>query len=145
MEYEQAAELNAAIRRLGISHRSQAAAMIAELGLSIGQELLLMELASNGPRTQAQLATAARCEPPTITAAVRKLQAAGLVVRTPSVRDARAIVVSLTPQGQELQPALSSAWQDLADQAVSQIANTDVDEVIATLSAMTQGLESRQE
>lgn len=140
MEFEQAARLNAAIRRLAIGHRSRAAAMLADLGLSIGQEVLLLELAGSGPRTQAQLAAAARCEPPTITMAVRKLEAAGLVSRAPSAVDARAIVVSVTPQGQELLPALRSAWQELADQTITEIGALPVNQLIEILDALTLGL-----
>ena len=140
MNFEQAEALNAAIRRLVISHRGRASVMLAELGLNIGQEVLLLELARVGPRTQAQLATAARCEPPTITMAVRKLEAAGLVDRAPSAQDARAVVVSLTAHGQELLPALRRTWQDLAEQTISQAADMSATQVIDTLDRLSQGL-----
>jgi DNA-binding MarR family transcriptional regulator len=140
MEYEQAEELNAAIRRLAISHRSRAAALLGELGLSIGQEVLLLELARTGPRTQAQLAAAARCEPPTITMAVRKLEAAGLVSRAPSAVDARAIVVSVTAHGEELLPALRTTWQDLAEQTVAEVGGLSVEQIIDALDRLARGL-----
>ena len=142
MDYEQAAALNAAIRRFAIAHRSVAASMLAEIGLSIGQEVLLFELAENGPRTQAQLAAAARCEPPTITLAVRKLEAAGLVSRTPSPHDARAILVSVTTHAEELLPTLRAAWQELAERTVAQASQTPIPQIIDTLNALAQGLTS---
>jgi len=58
--------------------------------------VLLLELAEQGPRSQAQLAQASGCEPPTITNSVRKLEAAGLVVRDPSPTYGRVTIVELS-------------------------------------------------
>lgn len=99
MEFEQADAINAAIRAIGMRHRALAAALLAPLGLHPGQEVLLLEIAAHGPCTQVQLATASGCEPPTITGSVRKLEDAGLVVRTPSPTDGRATIVDLSERG----------------------------------------------
>ncbi|MDP9461837.1 MAG: MarR family transcriptional regulator [Actinomycetota bacterium] len=83
MDLARADALNAAIRAIGMRHRALAATLLAPLGLYPGQEILLLDLDAHGPRTQVQLATASGCEPPTITGSVRKLEDAGLVVRSP--------------------------------------------------------------
>src|SRR4051794_9189977 len=100
-------------------HRARAAALLAELNLHPGQEVLLLELAQHGPRTQVQLAHGAGCEPPSITLMVRKLEAGGLVSRSPSPTDGRATIVELTEAGHALVPRLQRAWQSLAEETTA--------------------------
>lgn len=115
MEWDEAADLNSAIRAVAMRHRAMATTALARLGLSPGQEVVLFDLAEKGPRTQIQLAATAGCEPPTMTAAVRKLQGLGLVTRSRCRSDARAVVVDLTDKGRRLVPQLQQAWIELAD------------------------------
>lgn len=129
MDFDHANVLNEAIRAVGIRHRALAGALLAPLGLHTGQEVLLLELAEQGPRTQRQLAAASGCEPPTITISVRKLEAAGLVVRRPSPTDQRATIVELSDRGQELLPKLKSAWHQLAEQTVAGVTSTPLDQL----------------
>lgn len=139
MDYEQAAALNAAIRTVGIRHRALAGAQLAPLGLHPGQEVLLLELDAEGPRTQGQLATAGHCEPPTITNSVRKLEAAGLVLRRRSPTDARATIVELTDRGRALMPDLKRAWQQLAEQTATGT-TTPLDQLTTTLTDLAANL-----
>jgi DNA-binding MarR family transcriptional regulator len=140
VRYDDAAAVNRAIRRAAIRHRARAGALLATLGLNIGQEILLFELAAHGERTQAQLASGAGCEPPTITMAVRKLEAAGLVRRTPSVSDARAIVVSLTDEGRALLPAVRAVLQQLADETVAGMSRADREALVRLLGCAAGNL-----
>jgi DNA-binding MarR family transcriptional regulator len=141
MDYEQAFALNRAIRTIGMRHRALAAAELSQVGLSVGQENLIMELAKRGPRTQVQLATAAGCEAPTITSAVQRLEALGLVTRRPSTEDRRATVVQLTAKGEGLLAALSTAWMHLAETTVAGLSHTGVDELIEALSDLAGSLQ----
>lgn len=140
MRYDDAAAVNRAIRRAGIRHRTRAATLLASIGLNIGQEILLFQLAAHGERTQAQLASGAGCEPPTITMAVRKLEAAGLVRRTPSATDARAIVVSLTDEGQALLPELRAVLQQLAEETVAGMSRADREALVRLLGCVADNL-----
>jgi DNA-binding MarR family transcriptional regulator len=119
MIYEDALEVNALLKAVGMRHRARASELIAPLGLSIGQEQMLLELDRSGPSSQAQLAAAASCEPPTVTIAVRKLEAAGLITRAPSATDARALRVELTAEGRSLMTRLRSVWCELAEEATA--------------------------
>ena len=96
MDFDQADALNEAIRAIGIRHRALAIAALAPLGIHPGHKLILLELESAGPSTQAQLATASGYEPPSITLSVRQLEAAGLVIRRSSLTDGRATIVELS-------------------------------------------------
>ena len=124
MNFDQADELNEAIRAIGTRHRALAIAALAPLGIHPGHKVLLLELESEGPRTQVQLAGASGYEPPTITMSVRQLEAAGFVLRRPSPTDGRATIVELTDKGRALLPRLRSAWRAVAEQTVGGLAST---------------------
>jgi DNA-binding MarR family transcriptional regulator len=130
--------LNEAIRAIGIRHRALAGALLAPLGLHPGQEVLLLEL-DQGPRSQAQLAAASGCEPPTITNSVRKLEAAGLVVRRPSPTDGRVTIVELSDHGQAALPGLKTAWLQLAEQTVA-FCGTPLDELTRVATDLARSL-----
>ncbi len=133
MDFEQAEAVNTAIRSIGIRHRALADALLAPLGLHTGQEVLLLELDAKGPRSQGQLAVSSGCEPPTITGSVRKLEAAGYVVRRPSPTDGRVTIVELSDQGQALVPRLKAAWQQLAEQTAAGATSTPLDQLTDVL------------
>jgi len=133
VDFEQAEAVNTAIRSIGIRHRALADALLAPLGLHTGQEVLLLELDAKGPRSQGQLAVSSGCEPPTITGSVRKLEAAGYVVRRPSPTDGRVTIVELSEQGQALVPRLKAAWQQLAEQTAAGATSTPLDQLTDVL------------
>jgi DNA-binding MarR family transcriptional regulator len=141
MDVEQANAFNEALRAIGIRHRALAGALLAPLGLHPGQEVLLLELA-RGPRSQAQLAAASGCEPPTITNSIRKLEAAGLVVRRPSASDGRVTIVELSEHGHAVLPGLKAAWLQLAEQSVA-LCSTPLDELARAVTDLARSLNDR--
>ena len=66
------------------------------------QRSILTTLERHGPRTHGELADAERVRPPTITAAVDRLEARGLVARTRDATDRRVARVALTAEGRTL-------------------------------------------
>lgn len=140
MNFDQADALNEAIRAIGIRHRALAVAALAPLGIHPGHKLLLLELESAGPRTQAQLADACGYEPPTITLSVRQLESAGLVIRRPSPTDRRTTIVELSDEGRSLLPRLKSAWSRVGEQTVAGLGSTSVDQLADVLADLAAGL-----
>jgi len=140
MDFEQADALNEAVRAIGIRHRALAVAAMAPFGIHPGHKLILLELESAGPRTQARLATASGYEPPTITLSVQQLEAAGLVARGSSPTDGRVSIVELTEQGRALLPKLKAAWRGVAEQTVAGLESTSVEELIAVLQDLAGSL-----
>ncbi|MFL6077012.1 MAG: MarR family winged helix-turn-helix transcriptional regulator [Mycobacteriales bacterium] len=140
MDYAQADALNSAIRTISLRHRARFAAMLAELDLHPGHEAVLFQLDTHGPLTQKQLAAGAECEPPTITLMVRKLEAAGLVSRSPSATDARSVVVELTGEGRRTIPRIRKMWQELAEQTVASLDTTTREQLLAALTDLAAGL-----
>lgn len=142
MNFDQADGLNEAIRAIGIRHRALAIAALAPLGIHPGHKLLLLELETAGPRSQAQLADASGYEPPTITMSVRQLEAAGLVLRRPSQSDGRAVIVELSDKGRKLLPKLKDAWRRLAEETVAGLPPARVDQLNDVLADLAASLTS---
>ena len=140
MDFAHADELNQAIRQISQQHQSLAAALLADLGLHAGQALFLLELDAQGPRTQTQLAAALGVEPPSITGMAVKLQAAGLITRTPAPRDARAMVVELTERGRALLPQVKDVWVRLAEVTVAGLGTTSLDRLAGDLADLAHSL-----
>lgn len=108
--------------------------------VSSGQEVLLLELGAQGARTQGQLAPSSGCEPPTVTVSVRKLEAAGLVLRRTSSTDERVTIVELSDQGRELLPRLHAVWQQLADETIAAIPRSNPHVLRETLTDLASSL-----
>jgi DNA-binding MarR family transcriptional regulator len=140
MNFEQADALNEAIRSIGIRHRALAVAAMAPFGIHPGHKLVLLELESAGPCSQAQLAAASGYEPPTITLSVQQLEAAGLVARRSSPTDGRALIVELTDQGRALLPKLKAAWRGVAELTVAGLEATSAEELTAVLEDLAGSL-----
>lgn len=144
MDFERADTLNRAIRLIGMKHRGQATVALSELGLHAGQEVLLLELDARGPRTQAELAGALGCEPPSVTVMVQKLETAGLIERSPSARDGRATVVELSDSGRALMPKLKEVWLRLAEATVAGLSGTSLDSLLTVLGNLADSLYPRR-
>jgi DNA-binding MarR family transcriptional regulator len=71
----------------------------ATLDVPMAQARLLGVLEELGPARVSVLAAADNCSQPTMTAQVQRLEAEGWAHRVPDPDDARATLVSLTPQG----------------------------------------------
>src|ERR1700736_122303 len=144
MNFAQADALNEAIRAIGIRHRTLAIVALAPLGIHPGHKLLLLELESSGPRTQAQLAAPSGYEPPTITMSVPQLEDAGFVGRRPAPTDGRATIVELTDNGRALLPKLKAAWRQVAQQTIAGLASTSFDELARVLADLAGSLSATE-
>ena len=140
MEDAQVLALQAVLRRAAMRHRSRAADLLAEHGLALGQEQTLFALAEHGACSQVQLGREAGTEPPTVSANVRKLEAAGLVRREQDPDDARARRITLTPLGETTVTALRTGWLALGHQLVSGLSNDTAEVLLAGLREIADSL-----
>jgi DNA-binding MarR family transcriptional regulator len=143
VDFEQADAVNQAIRLLSLRHRARAAALLAPLGLHPGQEVLLLELARNGPQIQAQLSEALGCEPPSVTLMTRKLEATGHIRRRPAPSDKRASIVELTHSGRVLADQIKEVWCALAEETVTGLPARTVAELPGVLGTLTGNVDTR--
>jgi DNA-binding MarR family transcriptional regulator len=102
-----------AIFGLARAHRSIAARMLRELGLHLGQEIMLMQLNTAGGSSEVNLARTFGVEPATIAKSVRRMEQAGLVTRSKSTKDRRVTLVHLTEAGRALTVEVEKVWAEL--------------------------------
>jgi MarR family transcriptional regulator, organic hydroperoxide resistance regulator len=101
------------IFRTARAHRALAANLLKPLNLYPGQEILLMCLWDQDKQTQIQLIDNLELDASTVTKMVQKLELQGLVTRTISTADARAMIVALSPQGLRLKVEVEKMWNKL--------------------------------
>jgi len=102
-----------AIFQLARAHRARAAAMLREMDLHPGQELLLMQLLDRDGQTQSELLESVGLDHSTVSKSLRRMQDAGLLVREPAAHDRRVMVVHLTDKGRALREPLADMWRSL--------------------------------
>jgi DNA-binding MarR family transcriptional regulator len=110
---EESGEVSRMVGRVGRAHVSVASSLLHDLGLYPGQELLLMRLWETDHQTQVELTAALGLDPSTVTRTVQCLERSGLLTRTPSSTDRRAVIVSLTSEGQALRVLIEEFWRRL--------------------------------
>ncbi|GAA2821712.1 MarR family winged helix-turn-helix transcriptional regulator [Crossiella cryophila] len=86
--------------------------MLAEAGLSPGQDFLLDELWQEDGLCQSELVQRLGVEQPTVAKAVKRLEAAGFLRRGAHERDARKVRIWLTERGRAARPAVEAAWRE---------------------------------
>lgn len=117
-DYDEVAELQVAVMRLARKLRTHTTS-----GLTPTQMSALGVVFREGPITLGELANAEQVRAPSITRTVDLLVAAGLVQRQPNPKDARAVLVGVTPEGEQLvkeirrarRSWLASQWAELTD------------------------------
>ena len=108
-----AGPMSYAIFQLARAHRARAGAMLREMDLYPGQELLLMQLLDRDGQTQSELLESVGLDHSTISKALRRMQDAGLVLREPAAHDRRVMVVHLTDKGRAMREPIAALWQTL--------------------------------
>lgn len=99
--------------RLAKAHRSNAAVLLHDLCLYVGQELLLMHLWQEDGLAQSVLAERLQIEPPTLTKMLQRLEGCGLVERRRDLEDTRICRAYLTDSGRSLQTPIEQRWHQL--------------------------------
>jgi DNA-binding MarR family transcriptional regulator len=100
------------------AHRALLQERVDALGLHLGQELLLVELAEHPGSTQAEVVGRIGVEQPTIAKSIARLERGGLVLRLGDERDRRVTRLRLTAEGARLVDRIVGAWAD-ADRAAA--------------------------
>jgi MarR family transcriptional regulator, organic hydroperoxide resistance regulator len=95
------------------AHRNRAEVALAELGLYVGQEMVLFQLWAEEGLAQSQLGEILCVGAATMAKSLSRLERAGLVARRPDAEDARVSRVYLTPQGRALEGQVQAIWAEL--------------------------------
>jgi len=95
------------------AHRNKAQELLAEIGLHVGQEMLLMHLRIGDGLTQSELAEEICVQPATLTRSLDRLSRSGLVERRVDAEDQRVSRVYLTEAGRALGQSIERVWDEL--------------------------------
>ena len=120
-------------------HRQRADALLNEIGLHVGQEMILCALWENEGVTQTELAERLLIQPATVTNALRRLERKGFVYRREDPDDQRVSRVFVTAEGRNLKAAVEEQWSRLEEESFGGLS---VEEV-ASLRRLLQGAYKR--
>ncbi len=110
-------------------------ARLTSYGVARSEWRLLAVLQELGDLCVVDLAAAALSPQPTVTHALRRLEARGLVTRTPGAEDKRQRVVAITQAGAELTARLVNEAKRLEAEALAEAG--DVTELVERLQQLT--------
>jgi MarR family transcriptional regulator, organic hydroperoxide resistance regulator len=100
------------------AHRGSVGALLSELGLHVGQEMVLLELWKADGLKGSELAERLGVEPPTVTRMTRRMESCGFVERRPDPSDARSFRVHLTEKGRALGEPVVRIWQEAEEKTL---------------------------
>jgi MarR family transcriptional regulator, organic hydroperoxide resistance regulator len=126
------------------AHRQHAGALLHGVGLSAGQELLLMLLWDKEPRTQAELTREMAIEPPTTSKMLSRLERAGLIARKRSESDRRTVLVTLTDAGRALEEPVNAAWRTLEQDTVEALTPEEQDTLLVLLQRVLESVAAKR-
>jgi DNA-binding MarR family transcriptional regulator len=129
-----------AIFQLARAHRARAAAMLREMDLHPGQELLLMHLLDRDGQTQSELLDAVGLDHSTVSKSLRRMQDAGLLVREPADHDRRVLVVHLTDRGRALREPIAAMWRALEETSVRDLTPQQTRAFVETAYAVVDAI-----
>lgn len=103
------------------AHRGSVGGALGEVGLHVGQEMVLSQLWRQDGLTPSELAGALGVEPSTVTNMLSRMQRAGLLERRRDPEDARCTRVVLTQKGRELRGPVERRWAAVEERALAGI------------------------
>ena len=98
-------------------HRQRADELLTEIGLHVGQEMILVMLLDNEGITQTKLAERMMIQPPTLTNSLKRLEREGFVMRRPDLEDQRISRVHMTNKGHDLMATVNETWNKLEEES----------------------------
>jgi DNA-binding MarR family transcriptional regulator len=116
-----------------------------QLKLPVAQARLLAAIEDQGTARISDLADLDHCSQPTMTTQVRKLEDAGLVSRATDPSDARAVLISITPQGVSKLAQVRAARSAVIDPYLNRLAESDRQTLADAVRVMRNLLEDAQQ
>ena len=130
----------ASIFKLGRDLRTLIDRELAEQGITTQQAALMLMTRVHAGHGVHRLADPLGTDTAGLTRLVDRLEAKGLVVRHPSPHDRRALVLELTPAGQELIPDLLAAFKRAHDQLLAGIDKHEIEQFQSTVHRLRENL-----
>ena len=116
---------------------------LARLGLSSGQDRLLIALADCDSMSVSGLADELNVRPSTVSKMMDRLAARGYTQRRPDTVDARRINVELTPEGEQLCLKLRDLWHDIDEELMAGLSREESARVLDGLTLLSEQIAQR--
>ncbi|NIH80407.1 MarR family winged helix-turn-helix transcriptional regulator [Amycolatopsis viridis] len=130
-----------ALARATRAHRAVLHRRMAQLGLHLGQELLIVDIHHNPGTTQAELVQRLGFEQPTIAKALTRMERTGFIQRTADPGDRRVTRLQLTERGEAVVAAVTAAWAEADAQATAGLTDEEAEQLIRLLATISHSLE----
>lgn len=111
------------------------------LGVHPGQNFLLEALRAEPSLTTGELARRMHVEVPTAVRMTQRMEAAGLLARTPDPDDRRRVRVSLTPDGRKAAKAVPRLLDGAAEQALRGLSTDERRQLVTLLERVRANLD----
>jgi len=135
-----AADLLATVARI-----NRLATQQVRLELPYAQARLLSTIEDRGAARISDLAILDHCSQPTMTSQVRRLEDAGLVSRTTDPADARAVLISITPEGVATLARVRTDRAAVIDPYLERLGNADRQTLADAVRVMQRLLDDAQQ
>ena len=113
------------LARVCKAHRGSVGDVLAEVGLHVGQEMVLLHLWQRDGLTPSELSGALGVEPPTVTNMLSRMERAELLERCRDQEDARCTRVYLTDKGRELREPVERRWKTVEERAFAGVSSEE--------------------
>lgn len=120
--------------------KSETERRLSVLGVHAGQQFVLECLWEEDGLTPSEIAKRIGVEPATLTRALRRMEAAGLVWREPDEQDRRRIRTRLTERGRELRDPVTEAMARLQRDAVALLTEHEAQVLAELLTKMRRSV-----
>ncbi len=117
---------------------------LARLGLRLGQELILFQLAAHEAISQIGLAERLGVEQATISIMLRRMEKAGFVRRRTDRADARVTRVSATRKGRSLAAPMQRLWREQERNLLKGLTDEERRTLAKLLTRVRDNMESRR-
>lgn len=104
-------------------------------------EVGVLRKLTTGPRRITELAAEERVTQPAITLLVNRLQERGWVERVPDESDRRAVLVSLTPEGEAVFQQLRAEYRALLHEEFASLEDAEVETLAAAVNVLDKLIE----
>ena len=112
--------------------------MDRHLGVTAQQRLIIRCVGAHGQIPAGELATTLRVDPGTVSAALNRLEAKGLVVRTRDRRDLRRVMVALTERGRAMDVPQVGTVEHGVQQLLDERSPSDIETTVRILSRLSE-------
>lgn len=122
------------------AHARVGTELLNEVGVAPPHEIVLLYLDAHGPVPQTELVHYMGRDRSTVTATLQAMERAGLVTRTPSPSDKRAMIVRLTTKGRNAAPRAQAAWHELERRTTRTLTSSQQADLMTALAAVRDAL-----